>query len=190
MKKQFCSEGGLDRVVAFIRDGDASKQSPSQLADAIKIVWTCTFNNDESLAILKQDAPLIRQVHALADRAQAQNDDQLLKTADGLIWRLEKEEEFKKQQELQQEQKRQEKRRKAVAAGKNPDDADDDDDEEENKFDLMISYSWADMDLAHRIFNHLTEKLGYRIWIDKEQMHGSTIEAMVSNARSKYFSQV
>ncbi|CAF4765428.1 unnamed protein product, partial [Rotaria magnacalcarata] len=50
--------------------------------------------------------------------------------------------------------------------------------EEEQKYDLMISYCWAESELAHRIFGYLSEKLGYKIWIDIEQMHGSTIEAM------------
>ena len=50
---------------------------------------------------------------------------------------------------------------------------------EQERYDCMISYSWADMDLAHRIFHHLTDKFGYKVWLDQEQMHGSTIEAMV-----------
>ncbi|CAF4191700.1 unnamed protein product, partial [Rotaria magnacalcarata] len=52
--------------------------------------------------------------------------------------------------------------------------------EEEQKYDLMISYCWAESELAHRIFGHLSEKLGYKVWIDIEQMHGSTIEAMAN----------
>ncbi|CAF4733565.1 unnamed protein product [Rotaria magnacalcarata] len=44
----------------------------------------------------------------------------------------------------------------------------------------MISYCWAESELAHRIFGHLSEKLGYKVWIDIEQMHGSTIEAMAN----------
>ncbi|CAF4799954.1 unnamed protein product, partial [Rotaria sp. Silwood2] len=51
----------------------------------------------------------------------------------------------------------------------------------------MISYSWADMDLAHRIFKHLTEKLGYKIWLDQEQMHGSTIQAMANAVEGAEF---
>jgi sortase (surface protein transpeptidase) len=97
----------------------------------------------------------------------------LEKAAEGLIWKVEKEEKFKQQQAEEAERKKEEKKRKAEETGV------EEEEEEEEQYDCMISYSWADMDLAHKIFHHLTEKLGYKVWLDQEQMHGSTIEAMV-----------
>jgi hypothetical protein len=117
---------------------------------------------------------LMTRVNKLLDNAKQNQNNTLEKAAEGLIWKVEKEEKFKEQQAAENERKKQEKKRKAQETGV-------EEDEEEEQYDCMISYSWADMDLAHHIFNHLTTKLGYKVWLDQQQMHGSTIEAMVSN---------
>jgi hypothetical protein len=161
IKKEFVKQGGLDILILFIRDGDLNKQSPKQLEDALKILWLSTFNNPQALNTLQKDTKLMSRVNEVLANAKQNTNSSLEKAAEGLIWKVEKEEKFKQQQE--------EKKRKAEETGI----------EEEEQYDCMISYSWADMELAHKIFHHLTEKLGYKVWIDQEQMHGSTIEAMV-----------
>ena len=177
MKNEFVKQGGVDILVSFIRDGDPQKQSIEQLTDAMKILWSCTFNHPDVIKTLQHDTQLMSRVHHLLQRTKSEEElnADLQKAAEGLIWKVEKEEKFKEQKEAELE----EKKRKAKESGK---DGDDDEEEEEEKYDLMISYSWADMDLAHRIFNHLRDKMGYKIWLDQEQMHGSTIEAMVSHS--------
>ncbi|CAF4332490.1 unnamed protein product, partial [Rotaria sordida] len=54
--------------------------------------------------------------------------------------------------------------------------------EQRNKdaYDLMISYSWNDMDLAHKISDYLTANKHYNVWIDRDKMHGSIIDSMAS----------
>jgi hypothetical protein len=164
VKNEFVKQDGLGVLIPFIRDGDPNKQSPKQLESALKILWSSTFNNPQALNTLQQDAKFMSRVNELVANAKQNTNSSLEKAAEGLIWKVEKEEKFKQQQE--------EKKRKAEETGV-------EEEEEEEQYDCMISYSWADMDLAHKIFHHLTEKLGYKVWLDQEQMHGSTIEAMV-----------
>jgi hypothetical protein len=167
VKVEFIKQDGLKILASFVCDGDIKKQSDKQLADALKILASCTFNNPEALNTLKQDAKLMTRVNQVFDSAKQNKNNRLEKAAEGLIWKVEKEEKFKQEQEAEAERKRQKAKESGV-------------EEEENEpYDLMISYSWADKELAHRIFKHLTETLGYKIWIDEEQMSGSTIDAMV-----------
>ncbi len=179
IKTEFVKQSGLETIISFIRDGDPNKQSDKQLEDALEILWACAFNNPEALNTLKQDAKLMTRVNHLLENAKHNENSALEKAAEGLIWKVEKEEKFKQEQADEAERKLQEKKRKAQETGIE----EDEEEEEEEKYDCMLSYSWADMDLAHRIFNHLTEKLGYKVWLDQEQMHGSTIQAMVCHQR-------
>jgi hypothetical protein len=173
IKAEFIKQGGLEKLITFIRDGDPSKQSEQQLEDALKILWSCAIHNPQAINTLQQDAKLMTRVDQLFENAKNNENSSLEKAADGLIWKVEKEEKFKQQQAEEAERKQQEKKRKALETGVG------EEEEEEEQYDCMISYSWADMDLAHKIFHHLTEKLGYKVWLDQEQMHGSTIQAMV-----------
>ena len=167
IKNEFVNQGGLDRLVQFVRDGDPHKQSVQQLEDALEILWSCTFNNPQALNILRQDAKFIERVNELLDNFKVDAKNSLAKAAEGVLWKVVKEEKFEQEQ-------RQKEAQRALTV-----DDEQAHDKEEERYDCMISYSWADMDLAHRIFHHLTDKLGYRVWLDQEQMHGSTIEAMV-----------
>jgi hypothetical protein len=172
IKNEFVKQGGLDIIIPFIRDGDLNKQSPKQLENALKILWLSTFNNLEALNALQKDTKLMSRVNEVLANAKQNDNSSLEKAAEGLIWRVEKEEKFKQHQAEEAERKKEEKKRKAEETGI-------EEEEEEEQYDCMISYSWADMELAHKIFHHLTKKLGYKVWLDQEQMHGSTIEAMV-----------
>jgi len=173
IKTDFVNQGGLELLTSFIRDGDPNKQSDKQLEDVVNILWSCAINNSQAINTLQQDTKLMTRVNQLFDNAKDNENSSLKKAAEGLIWKVEKEDKFKQQQIEEAERKQQEKKRKAQETGT------EEEDEEEEQYDCMVSYSWADMDLAHRIFHHLTEKLGYKVWLDQEQMHGSTIQAMV-----------
>ena len=180
VKKEIIKQGGLENLVSFVRDGDPGKQSTNQLGDAIEILWLSTFDDPDIVKSFQQDTKLIARVNHILQHAKEHQNPTLEKAADGFIWKVEKEEKFKEQQQAEQERKKHEKKKKrAQENGTSETAEEDEEEEEEEQYDLMISYSWADMDLAHRIFHHLTEKLGYKVWLDQEQMHGSTIEAMV-----------
>ena len=150
-------QNGLDILVDFIRNAQFNDQSSKQFENALNILWSCTFNNTEVITKLQQDVNLLTRVNQILENAKQEKNNSLERAAEGFIWKVEKEEEFK--------------------IRKAQENNDDDDDEEQ--FDCMISYSWDDMTLAHRIFDELTTKFGYKVWLDKEQMHGSTIDAMV-----------
>eukprot|EP00041_Stephanoeca_diplocostata_P034938 m.1214011 g.1214011 ORF g.1214011 m.1214011 type:complete len:1123 (+) comp24603_c0_seq10:257-3625(+) len=52
-------------------------------------------------------------------------------------------------------------------------------------YDIMLSYSWANQPEVLRVLSALQERK-YRVWIDVEQMYGSTVDAMadaVENSR-------
>ncbi|UJR27608.1 hypothetical protein I4U23_008889 [Adineta vaga] len=181
VKNEIIRQGGLENLASFIRDGDLSKQSIRQLEDTLEILWLSTFDHPEVVKSFQEDVKFMTRVNQLLDHAKQNQNPKLEKAADGLIWKVEKEEKFKEQQ---QEKK---KKKKTEQSGTTDGVEEDEDEEEEEQYDLMISYSWADMDLAHRIFHHLTEKLGYKIWLDQEQMHGSTIEAMANAVDNAQF---
>jgi hypothetical protein len=44
---------------------------------------------------------------------------------------------------------------------------------------MMISYCWAQKELCHRINDRL-ESDGYSVWLDRDEMHGSIVEAMAT----------
>jgi len=73
----------------------------------------------------------------------------LQRAAEGLLWKLEKETE-------------------AVAKSLTT---------RSYQYDIMISYSHYDKQLSHLIHERLS-KDGFRVWIDRDQMHGSTMMAM------------
>ena len=176
-KNEFIKQGGVDILMLFIRDCTLEKQSVMQLETAIKILWLCTFKSPETLNKLKQDPNLMTRVNQLLEKSQNNENGTLKKVAEGVIWKVEKEEKFLEEQAAQAEKKKEENKQKAQESGKTEEEIEHE--TEQKKYDMMISYSWADMDLAHRIFKHLTETLGYKVWLDQEQMHGSTIQAMV-----------
>jgi hypothetical protein len=47
------------------------------------------------------------------------------------------------------------------------------------QYDIMISYSHSDKKLCHQIYDQLI-KDGFRVWIDREDMHGATMIAMAN----------
>ena len=56
-------------------------------------------------------------------------------------------------------------------------------DEDHLHYDLMISYSHANKDLCLQLYEHLTQ-LNFRVWLDLENMFGSTIHAMATAIES------
>lgn len=163
IKSEFLKQNGLDILISFIRDSPLNKQSLKQLEGALNILCLCTFHHTQTIHKLQRDIDLMARVNQLLENAKRDENRSLERAAEGLIWKVEKEEKFKQEQAERRKQKAQEKGSE----------------DEEEQYDCMVSYSWNDMDLAHRIFQCLTEKFGYKVWLDREQMHGSTIEAMV-----------
>ncbi|XP_066274731.1 uncharacterized protein [Branchiostoma lanceolatum] len=50
-------------------------------------------------------------------------------------------------------------------------------------YHIMISYSWAQQDVIIKVKEHLN-KVGYRVWLDKDEMGGTMLESMARGVRS------
>jgi hypothetical protein len=48
---------------------------------------------------------------------------------------------------------------------------------DEKPFDIMISYCQKDKDICEKLYEELS-RVGYRVWIDFDQMHGNVMDAM------------
>ncbi len=55
-----------------------------------------------------------------------------------------------------------------------------------NNYDIMISYSHKDQDLCFQLYDRLT-KNNFRVWLDRDQMHGTPLEAMSNAIESSEF---
>jgi hypothetical protein len=53
-------------------------------------------------------------------------------------------------------------------------------------YDLMISYSHQDKEICHKIYSKLLED-GFKVWMDLENMYGSTIERMAEAIQNSQF---
>ena len=49
--------------------------------------------------------------------------------------------------------------------------------DDQSDFDIMISYSHKDQPICKQIYEHLIH-IGYRVWIDFDQLHGNVMDAM------------
>ena len=50
---------------------------------------------------------------------------------------------------------------------------------ENDKYDIMLSYSHSNKELCHAIYERLV-KDGFRVWLDRDQMHGAPMIAMAN----------
>lgn len=54
------------------------------------------------------------------------------------------------------------------------------------KYDVMLSYSHSDKDLCYRLHDRLV-KDNFRVWIDRDYMHGATMSAMADAIENSQF---
>ncbi|CAF3818466.1 unnamed protein product [Rotaria sp. Silwood1] len=129
---------------------------------ALECLFVMSFNKKAS-EILKKNEEFMSEIRKFAnDNNLIKTNERLKKAIDGLLWKLENEDEFKKQQETTMIKKN-------------------------NEFDLMISYSWHDKSLVHKIYKYLTEQFNYRIWLDENQITGSLCQAMAQAVEKSKF---
>ena len=55
-----------------------------------------------------------------------------------------------------------------------------------HKFDIMLSYSHNDKSLCFQIYDNLV-KSGFRVWLDRDRMHGDTMAAMADAIENSAF---
>ena len=104
--------------------------------------------NTEAALYLKENQNFMNHIRSLSSNTISNNSN-LSRAAEGLLWKLEKE-------------------TQAVAKPSILN---------SYQYDIMISYSHSDKQLCHLIHEKLS-KDGFRVWIDRDQMHGGTMVAM------------
>ncbi|UJR27528.1 hypothetical protein I4U23_008811 [Adineta vaga] len=168
VKQEIMKQNGLPSIIKYTKE---SKDKPLPL----QITYAMTFNDDAKKAI-NQDQEFVEQIRQL--RVSEKRD--VSKIAHGIIWKLEGEEKFTKKKEDEEEEK-EEKRvdgEKAIVMHSPA--------APSNQNDIMISYCWAQKPLCHEIHDRL-EKSGYKVWLDRDEMHGSIIERMAEAIEQSKF---
>ena len=130
---------------------------------ALECLFVMSFDKTAA-KILKKNKEFMSRIRKLANdnNTTPTTSEPLKKAVDGLLWKLENEDEFKKQETT-------------TATNKN------------DQFDIMISYSWNDKPLVHNIYKYLTKEYNYRIWLDENQMTGSLCQAMAQAVEKSKF---
>lgn len=159
IKKEFVKQEGLPVITKF-----ATQAGENPLP--LEIVYGLTFNSD-ARKFFSQDQEFLAHVRALEES----NKRSISQIAHGIMWKLEGEEKFRKHEQTE------------------PTSTDVQKDEQETdgkkKYDIMISYCWAQKEICHKINDRL-EADGFQVWLDRDEMYGSIIEAMaeaIENSR-------
>lgn len=96
-------------------------------------------------------------INYLKDLATSSNEPRLQRVAENLRWKLEEEENLIKND---------------VSSSKT--------------YDIMLSYSHSDKELCYRLFDRLVQDQ-YRVWIDRDHMHGQLMVAMANAVENSEF---
>jgi hypothetical protein len=123
----------------------------SVLQIALEIIWLLTFNEKLHQMLITNYANFVLYLKTTLIYS---NEEGVRAAAKGILWKLENESILK--QEI---------------LDKNENVSSDE------KYDIMISYSHSNKDLCFEIHRSLS-KLNYRIWLDFENMYGSTLQSM------------
>lgn len=124
---------------------------------ALENLLIMSFNEDVSKQ-LKDDQMLMNNLKLLTEDTSQPN---LQRSAESLIWILTKDDSPKEDTDCAVD----------VAVS------------EKSAYDIMISYSHKDKDLSFQLYDRLKQD-GFQVWIDRDQMFGTPLEAM-SNAIEK-----
>lgn len=152
-------QNGLPSIIKYAKE---TTDDPLPL----EITYAMTFNNDAKKAI-NQDTEFLQHVKQLRDSDHTK----VSQMAHGIMWKLEGEEKFQKREEDKEKQKDPSKEKA---------------DEGKDSYDMMISYCWAQQPLCHKINDRL-EKDGFKVWLDRDEMHGSIIERMAEAIEQSRF---
>jgi hypothetical protein len=150
VKQELVKQNGLPSLIKYAKE---TKDNPLPL----EITYAMTFNADAKKTF-NEDKEFVDHIKGLR---QSERRD-VSKMAHGIVWKLEGEEKFKNKEETQKEKENKSEGNSGV---------------QKKKYDMMISYCWAQKELCHKINDRL-EQDGYQVWLDRDEMHGSIIESM------------
>ncbi|CAF1672454.1 unnamed protein product, partial [Adineta ricciae] len=83
VKKEIIKQGGLDKIISFLVDGDYEKQTDNQLENALKVLWMSTFDSPDIVKSFQQDTKLTTRVNHILQHAKQHKNPTLEKAADG-----------------------------------------------------------------------------------------------------------
>ncbi len=123
----------------------------------MEIIWSLIFNNEIHKILIEEYDNFIIYLKTVLINS---NEQGVQAAAKGILWKLENESIIKKQ-----------------ILDKNENKISDE------NYDIMISYSHSNKDLCHQVHQTLI-KLNYRVWLDFENMYGSTLQSMAQAIES------
>jgi hypothetical protein len=94
-----------------------------------------------------------------AEASDDESSDELARVADGLLWKIEKEPAL-------------------VAKQKST---------KKFKYDIMISYEHADLNICEQIYSRLKKQNKFRVWFDQKNMYGSIMNRMAEGIEKSEF---
>ena len=145
----------------LLRCATETKFDPSkEQRPALEILLALAFN-DQAAILLKQNLQFISHLKRLLISSP---EKRVQRAAEGLLWKLEKEETEAAKPVL--------KMMTESAAT--------------HKYDIMLSYSHSDKDLCHRLHDRLVND-HFRVWIDRDHMYGTTMVAMAEAIENSQF---
>ncbi|CAF1084538.1 unnamed protein product [Didymodactylos carnosus] len=121
---------------------------------ALEILWSMTFN-EKAANILTNDQHFMKHVKLLSSTSK---DEGVQKTAEGIIWKLEKKDEHYSIQSLSNKY----------------------------KYDVMISYSHIDKNLCYQIHERLVNDK-FCVWFDRDHCYGSHMQEMANAIENAEF---
>ncbi|CAF2636715.1 unnamed protein product [Rotaria sp. Silwood2] len=158
IKEELTKQGVLPLLLRCVTE---SKFDPIKVRlSSLEILLALTFN-DDAAGQLKDNSQFISNLKMLVTSSTNRH---LQRVAGNLLWKLEKEE---------------------TTIAKSHETSTISDITLE-KYDIMLSYSHSDKDLCYRIHDCLV-KDNFRVWIDRDQMHGQTMVAMATAIENSDF---
>ncbi|CAF1993812.1 unnamed protein product [Rotaria magnacalcarata] len=158
IKEDLIKEGILPQL---IRCATEIKFDPlKEQQPALEILLAMTFNSAAATS-LKQNSQFISHLKTLLISSPEQG---VRRAVEGLIWKLEKEDTATANSAIKSTTQ------SAISY----------------KYDIMLSYSHSDKDLCYRLHDRLTND-HFRVWLDREQMHGATMVAMADAIENSQF---
>ncbi|CAH1238555.1 Hypp5602 [Branchiostoma lanceolatum] len=150
-KVMIVEKGALPLLVQLMETGDEEEQEQGARA-----VWQLAFH-DANKDKIRAEPRLMYQLKRLKDS----KNPEIAKAANGALWVLDKQAREEKAKELTE--KSEESSIEDLQEGGGP--------------HIMISYQWDHQKTLIKVKDRL-QSLGYRVWMDLEQMGGSTLQAM------------
>ena len=167
VKQQIVDQNGLPAIIKYAKE---TKDNPLPL----EITYAMTFNADAK-KVINQDKEFVDHIKVLRESERRD----VSKMAHGIVWKLEGEENFKNKEATKKEQKEKKAAENKSEGNKSEENKSEENSDESTKYDMMISYCWAQKELCHKINDRL-EKDGFQVWLDRDEMHGSIIESMAA----------